>query len=236
MSRDVLIDDYRFTGARIVPATAVDGPWSKVVDTTGGTPTLLNSAGACVGTIVAGGGGLEIVTLYTGDALGYDIDDLISAEFWISLSGMDSVSRLVCGMASAYNATADSVAANAWFRVEGSASTSALLVETDDGTTDTDDKATGLTLGSTVRKLQIKFADDVYSASPPASSLGGKANVKFLAENSQGLLIPVATTTRFDMSAYSSRLQPYVHIRRDSGSGTPAFSLKRVRITYREPN
>lgn len=236
MSRDVLIDDYRFTGARIVPATAVDGPWSKVAVTTGGTPTLLNSGGACVGTIVAGGGGAESICLYTGDNLGYDIDDLISAEFWLSVSGIESVTTLVCGMASAQNATPDSVAAHAWFRMEGSASTTALLVETDDGTTDTDDKATGMTLGSTVRKLQIKFADDVYSAAPPASNLGGKANVKFLAENSQGLLVPVATTTRFDMSAYSSRLQPMVQLQRASGSGTPAFSLRRVRITYREPN
>lgn len=236
MSRDVLIDDYRFTGARIVPATAVDGPWSKVAVTTGGTPTLLNTGGACVGTIVAGGGGAESICLYTGDNLGYDIDDLISAEFWLSVSGIDSVTTLVAGMASAQNATPDSVSAHAWFRMEGSASLTALLAETDDGVTDTDDKATGLTLAATVRKLQIKFQDDVYSASPPASSLGGKANVKFLAENPQGLLIPVATTQRFDMSGYASRLQPMVQLQRASGSGTPAFTLRRVRITYREPN
>lgn len=236
MSRETLVDDYKFTGARIVPATAVDGPWAKVAVTTGGTPTLANSGGAMVGTIVAGGGGAESICLYTGDALGYDIDDLISAEFWLGVSGIDSVTTLVAGMASAQNATPDSVAAMAWFRMEGSASTTALLVETDDGTTDNDDKATGLTLGSTVRKLQIKFQDDVYSASPPASNLGGKANVKFYAENSQGLLIPVARDQRFDMSAYSSRLQPMVQLQRASGSGTPAFTLRRVRITYREPN
>lgn len=236
MSRDVLIDDRRFTGAGIVPATAVDGPWSKVAVTTGGTPTLVNSGGACVGTLVAGTDNPQSICLYTGDNLGYDIDDLISAEFWLSVSGIDALSVLVCGMASAQNATPNSVAAHAWFRMEGADSTTALLVESDDGTTDLDDKATGLTLAATTRKLEIRFKDGVYSASPPASSAGGKADVKFLAENSQGLLVPVATSTRFDMSAYSSRLQPLVQLQRPSGQGTPAFQLKRVRITYREPN
>lgn len=236
MSRDVLIDDYRFTGAAIVPATAVDGPWSKVAVTTGGTPTLLASGGRMVGTLVAGGGGAESICLYTGDNLGYDIDDLISAEFWLSVSGIESVTTLVVGMASAQNATPDTVAAHAWFRMEGSASTSALLVETDDGTRDNDDKATGLTLASTVRKLKIDFKTGVQSVSPPGSSVGGKGDVRFFADNAQGLLVPVATTQLFDMSAYASRLQPYVQLQRASGSGTPAFSLARVRITSREPN
>jgi hypothetical protein len=53
--------------------------------------------------------------------------------------------RAAFGLASGNNATLDNVATNAWFRVESGAQT-ALLFESDDGTTDDDDNAAGVTL------------------------------------------------------------------------------------------
>ena len=67
-------------------------------------------------------------------------------------------------MATSGTYTADSVTTNAWFRMEGSASTTNLVTETDDNTTDNNDIATGSSLATTTRRLKVDFSngqDDV---------------------------------------------------------------------------
>lgn len=59
-------------------------------------------------------------------------------------TGTETV-QAVLGLASAHNTTLDSIATNAWFRVESAAQT-ALLWETDNGDTDDDDNSAGITL------------------------------------------------------------------------------------------
>jgi hypothetical protein len=53
-----------------------------------------------------------------------------------------TTTRLVVGLASAYNATLDNVVTNAWFRLGDHADLN-IYCEADDGTTDTDDSDTG---------------------------------------------------------------------------------------------
>ncbi len=232
--RKVRKDEWIFNGSFLVPTSAGDGkPWVKTDTSSSGSPTMLNTASGLVTTLAATSEA-ENMCLSHGDILSYDIDDLIKFECDLFVSGIDAVTTLVVGMASARHDTPDSVAAHAWFRLEGSASTSALLVETDDGTNDNDDKATGLTLGSSMVQLGIDFKSGIYTQAPPAAPLGGKANVLFSASNSSGLLRPVARGTLFNMNNYTGGLQPLMQLQKASGTGVPAVTIKRIAVTYRD--
>lgn len=224
-----------FEGA-FTPGTASGAgkPWVKTDTSSAGAPTMLTTAAGLVTTLAADSEA-ENMCLSFGDILTFDIDQLVHAKFDIAVAGINSVTTLVVGMASARNDTPDSVAAHAWFRLEGSASTSALLVETDDGTNDNDDKATGLSLGSTSLQLAIEFKSGILTQAPPSAPLGGKANVIFSAQNAQGQLRRVADRQLFNMSNYSAGLQPLVQLQKASGTGTPSFTLRAVEIAYLAP-
>lgn len=232
--RNVRQREWIFDGSFAVPTSAGDGqPWVLTDTSSGGSPTMVNTANGLVTTLAATSEA-ENMCLSFGNILSYDIDDLIKFEADLSVSGIDAATTLVIGMASNRHDTPDSVAAHAWFRLEGSASLSALLAETDDGTNDNDDKATGLTLGSSVVQLGISFKEGVYTQAPPAAPLGGKANVLFSASNSSGLLRPVARNTLFNMSNYSGGLQPIMQLQKASGTGVPSVTLKRIKVVYRD--
>jgi len=125
------------------------------------------------------------------------------------------VTNLAVGMASAHNATADNVATNAWFRLIGATSTTALVVETDDATNDNDDVATGATLANVYKRLLIDTSD--------------LTSVKFYVDGAR-----VAATTTFDMSDISSGLnvQPYISHAKASGTGVPILDIAQFGVTY----
>lgn len=231
---DCQVHDFWFPGKITPPltASAADGPWTKADTSAAGAPTLVASGGFMVGTLAATEEA-ENLCLYFGDSLSYDIDDLLRAEFWIKTSGdLANTDSLAFGLASARNDAIDSLAAHASFRVLVSDGTSqSVYCETDDGTNDVDDKSTGLVLGTTLKRFVIDFASGVKTVSPPSVSVGGKGNVLFSMDDARGNLLPVCRLTAFDMSNYSSGLQPYVQIQKTSATTTPSFSLKRVRIT-----
>lgn len=198
-----------FDRAQTFSTTPGHNGWTIKDTSVSGTPTYVTAnTGGFVATLAGVSAALEIVTLYQGDKLIFDIDEIQSFSFYAKVSGFDAVAMLVMGLASAQNNAPDSVAANAWFKIQGSVSTSAIVVETDDGTTDLDDKATGQTLSTTMRKFTIDFTD-------------GKSKVKFYIDDKR-----VAAGTTFDMSAYSSGLQPFVQIQRSGGSGSQAVTIR----------
>lgn len=213
----MLWEDH-FLRAQAYSTTPGFNGWTIKDTSASGTPTYVNSAAGAVLTLAATSEA-EIVTLYQNDVLIYDIDQIQSISFDAKVSGIDAATTLCFGLASAQNDTADSVTANAWFRMEGSASTSNVVVETDDGTNDNDDKATGTTLASTMKRFTIAFGES-----------GGAANtkdVRFYIDNQR-----VASTTTFDMSNYTSGLQPFVQLQKASGTGTPAVTIRRVQVVY----
>lgn len=219
-----VFDDF-MNACVALSATAPLGPFGLVIlDTSSsGTPTYIGVDGAQTGEIaltIANTSEAEIVTLYAKNILNIDIDLVKEFEFEAKVSGIDSATTLVMGLAGDQNDAADSVAQNAWFRMEGSASTSNVVVETDDGTTDLDDKATGQTLSSTKKRFKIDFTN-------------GKSDVRFYMTNSAGQYVRVAPTTTFDMSAYSGSLQPLVQIQKASGTGVPAVTLDMMRLRYK---
>lgn len=203
-----------FDRAQAFTTTPGQNGWTIKDTSSSGTPTYLCVDGGGATLTLAATSEAEIVTLFQNDVEAFDIDELQVVEMYAKVSGVDAVTTIVFGMAGAQNDTADSVAQHAWFRMEGSASTSAVVVETDDGTTDNDDKATGQTLSSTVKKFTIDFTR-------------GKSDIRFFVDDQ-----PVATSTTFTMAAFSSNLQPFVQLQKASGTGTPAITLAGIKITY----
>lgn len=154
---------------------------------------------------------IQNVCLFMSDVLNFDIDNLIDIELRVKQgqATIDSASSLAFGLCSARNDAIDSLAAHASFRLIGSNS---LVVESDDGTNDNDDKATGASLSNSYKKFVISFA-------------GGKSDVKFYVDGER-----VAASTTFDMSNYSSGLQPYVQIQKTADTNTDSVVIDYIKI------
>lgn len=157
------------------------------------------------------------VCLFQSDLLNYDIDLLLSIEFRIKMgqAALDATSSLAFGLCTARNDAIDSLAAHASFRVIGSGSTTAVVVETDDASTDNDDVATGKTLINAYKKFVISFA-------------GGKSDVKFYIDGAQ-----VATSTTFSMANHSTGLQPYVQLQKTSDANANSVVIDYIEIKSR---
>ena len=190
------------------PATA----WLVADTSASGAPTYVRATSNAVLTL-ASTSEVENVCLYHGDSLAFDIDNIQSIEMRVKLGGAFTTgSELVFGVGSARNDTTDSVAANAWFKMVGANSTTLVYCESDDGTTDKDDIATGVALSTTCKKFYIDFT-------------GGKANVKFRIDG-----VPVATGTTFDMSGYSVGLQPIIQLQKAANTNVDAVTIDYVDI------
>lgn len=222
INREVLqFCDY-FNRPQALTTTPGQNGWTVKDTSSGGTPTYLVASGD--------GGGMaltlvntseaEIVTMYHNNVLNFDLAKIQFVEMIAKVSGIDSVTTLTMGVAAAQADADDDIVTNAWFRMEGSASTTALVVETDDAVTDLNDKATGTTLSSTYKTLRIDFTN-------------GLADVRFYVDGER-----VAASTTFDMSGLTAGLnvQPFVQIQKASGTGVPAVTIKKFLIQYTEAN
>lgn len=205
-------DDFIGASVSLPTSANIASPW--VVAVTGAAPpTAVRNGSEAIFTLTSAsqeqilGGG-------HGDALSFDIDELQSIEFRVRIgaSTFTSGSILAFGVGSARNNTLDSVAANAWFRMEGANSTTQVYVETDDGVRDNDDIATGVTLGTTYKRFLIDFT-------------GGKSNVKFYIDGER-----VAAGTTFNMSAYSAGLQPIIQLQKASNTNADVLTVDYVRV------
>jgi hypothetical protein len=214
--QDFAIWEDDFIGGRTFAATVGEGDW-KITDTSAsGTPTyaaVTPSATGEVALTMSSTSEVQNVCMDFGDVLSFDIDNLQRFEARVKVSGaMTSGSTLAFGLQSARNDNTDSTTNNAQFKMVGADSTTLVVVETDDGTTDLDDKATGVTLATTYKKFVIDFT-------------GGKANVKFYIDG-----VRVAGATTFDMSAATSSLQPFVQIQKTATTNVNAVTVDYVKV------
>lgn len=211
-----LID--HFDRAQALTTTPGMNGWTIKDTSSSGTPTYLclTEDGGAIKLLLDNTSEEQIVTMYQNDVLMYDFAQ-IQSMWWIAkVSGVDAVTTICLGLASATNDTEDSVTNNAWFKIAGADSTSAIVVETDDNVLDLDDKATGATLSSTYKKLELDFT-------------GGLANVRF---NIDGA--PVARGVTFDMSNITAgnNGQPFVRLHKASGTGIPAVQIAQFGVQY----
>lgn len=220
ITRELVVKKDRFDRAQAFTTTpAGEFGWTIKDTSAAGTPTYLcatEDGGKAVLTLAATSEA-EIVTLYQNDVLPYDLALIQAVSFTVKVADIDAVTTLVFGVAAAQNDTADSVTVHAWFRMEGSASTSNIVVESDDGTTDNDDKATGTTLSSTYKKCTIDFSN-------------GLSDIRFFIDGAR-----VAASTTFSLAAITAgqNVQLFTQLQKASGTGTPAVHISNIEIQYK---
>jgi len=208
----------QFDRAQALTTTPGHNGWTVADTSAAGTPTYLcatENGGAMVMTLAATSEA-EIVTMYQNDVLMYDLAQLQHIWFVAQVAGIDSVTTLTLGVGNARNDTDDSVGVNAWFRMEGSASTTNLVVESDDGTTDNDDIATGETLAAVYKKLHIDFTN-------------GITDIRFYIDGAR-----VADGTTFSLNGITAgqNVQPIVQLQKASGTGTPSVTIAEFGAQY----
>jgi len=208
----------RFDRAQSLTTTPGMNGWTIADTSAAGTPTYLVATDTGMTLTCDSTSEAQVVSVYQNDVLIYDLASLQSIWFVTKfVAQADAVTTLTMGVGSARNSTADSVTVNAWFRVEGSVSVSNLLCETDDNTTDNDDKAAGTGLLLVYKKLLIDFTK-------------GLADVRFYCDGAR-----VAQATTFDMSAVTAgqNVQPIIMLQKASGTGVPALSVVEFGAQYR---
>ena len=201
-----------FLGPMTLTASPTNGDRWDIADTSSaGTPTY--TVGGINGeATLAFDSQSEVqnVCLFQSDVLNWDIDLIQRIEMRVKTTAtLDSATSLAFGLASARNDAIDSITAHASFRIIGN---NTLVVESDDGTTDKDDVATGASLSDTYKKFVIDFT-------------GGKSNVKFYVDG-----VRVAASTTFDMSGYTAGLQPYVQIQKTADPNTDSVTIDYIKI------
>jgi len=197
-----------FMGGATIAANVGEGMW-KITDTSSaGTPTYTKDAAAHGGAVTLAFDSqseVQNVCLDFGDKLQLDIDQLVDVEFRIkTVAALDTATTLVFGLQTGRNDNTDSTTNNAQFKLVGS---NAVVVETDDGTTDNDDKATGKTLVDSYKRFVISFA-------------AGKSDVRFFIDGDR-----VASATTLDMSAATGQLQPFVQIQKTADTNTDSVTI-----------
>lgn len=210
---ETFVDD--FSGAVATFPTSADPATAWLVDDVSVTGTPTYTKGTSEATLTLNNDNAAvIVALHFNDALDFDIDDIqrVTMRVKIGASTFTSGSILCFGVGSARNDTANDVTANAWFRMEGANSTTLVYAETDDGTRDVDDISTGVTLGTTYKDFVIDFT-------------GGKSNVKFYIDG-----VRVCASQTFDMSAYSSGLQPIIQIQKAANTNADGVVVDYIEI------
>ena len=210
---ETFVDD--FSGAVATFPTSADPATAWLVDDVSVTGTPTYTKGTSEATLsLNNDNAAVIVALHFNDSLDFDIDDIqrVTMRVKIGASTFTSGSILCFGVGSARNDTANDVAANAWFRMEGANSTTLVYAETDDGTRDVDDISTGVTLGTTYKDFVIDFT-------------GGKSNVKFYIDG-----VRVCASQTFDMSAYSSGLQPIIQIQKAANTNADSVVVDYIEI------
>lgn len=144
-----------------------------------------------------------------GDVLCIGIDKLHSIEMGVKATAIAAAVQATFGLAGARNATINSLAQAAVFRMIGNDS---VVIRTTDGTNTSADIATGVAMGTAYRKFLIDFT-------------GGKSDVKFYIDGRR-----VAAANRFNLSAYTGSLQPFFQIQKTTGTAVGALTIDYVRI------
>ena len=226
---------FDFRGHNVIPLAAsnVGSPFSKADTSANGTPTMLGLLGGGLRLALEATNEVQNLCLFMGDVLTFDIDEIISFEI-IAKTGasLNAATSLSFGLASARNDAIDSIAAHASFRCIGNNN---VLVETDDGATDLDDIATGLTLGTNWKRFRIDFASRNTTVEAPSVSRGRRSNIEFYGANDNGSQRRVASGTRFDMTNYSSGLQIYAQIQKTASTAADFLDILEVCVETNLP-
>lgn len=214
------VDDFFGVGT-FVTSAGLD-QWLVTDTSSAGTPTYTRldhgtSAGAAGVAQLAFDSQAEVqnVCLCFGNKLCMAITDRLHFIARVkTVAALDSATSIAFGLTGDRDDAIDSIAQAMLFRLIGNNS---VVVETDDGTTDKDDVATGKTLADSWKTFEIVATD--------------LTDVKFFIDGQ-----PVAQSTRFDVSAYSGCLQPFFQIQKTSDNNTDYLQIDYVEVNGRRIN
>jgi hypothetical protein len=228
------IDRFNFRGAHAPPATASrQGRWAKADTSAAGAPTVQSGNSGAMELTLAADNEAENICFYMGDVLPYDIDDIVRFSVLAALSAsLPAAVSAAFGMTGARNDTIDSIAQHLLFRAIGN---NTIVAESDDGTTDKDDIATGETLSTTPKRFEWDLSEGMLAQSPPSLSLGAKADCRAFISNSNGLKRRVADGTRFRMDAYTGGLQFFAQLQKTAAASVGTLYIYEFEIEYRLP-
>ncbi len=209
--------EYRddFLGSGLLSATPSHDSWLIADTSAAGAPTFTRGGVNGLATLtLEATSEVQNVCLYMADNLNFDIDlvDHIEIGLAVGQAANDSATQIAWGLASARNDAIDSITEAALFRCVGS---NAIVVETDDGTVNKDDVATGTSAGVAQQKYVISFAN-------------GKSDVRFFVGGEA-----VARDTTFDMSNYSGAMQPFFQIQKTADTNADAVVIDYVKVESR---
>jgi hypothetical protein len=221
-AKDFWSFEWDFFGHEVFSTTAADNATFRIADTSSaGTPTYAVVDGSATGEIAIdfdATSEAQNVCLYQSDILQYDIDLITEVEWRVKMNQAtaDSATSLAFGVTGDRNDAIDSIAQAALFRVIGADSTTAVVVETDDTTSnEKNDIATGKTLINAYKDFKISFAV-------------GTDDVRFFIDGD-----PVATGTTFDMSGYTGSLQLFLQLQKTADTNTDGVTVDRIAIRGR---
>ena len=229
MSKERVTRTFDFLGNPLIQVTASNdgGLWNKTIVKTSGAPTVAVASGKAK-LLLTNNDEAQTAVLHWGDNLGLDIDQINSVDIYAKIGiTLAATEDVIFGVAAAHNATANSVAAHAWFRALAA---DAIVCQTDDGTNDESESA-GISMSTTIRRYRIDFKTGIKS-NVGIASVGGKASVLFSGENASNLLRPVARSQQYDMSNYSSGFQLYARVDKTGGTGVPYLEIERFVVDY----
>lgn len=189
--------------------TGTDSTVAYVDDATGGEFRLLHG-----GTSEA-----QNMTIYGGDQLMLDVTKQPFFEARVKLNTVGAAftadQRIVIGLASARNAVLNDIVTHAWFKVEGP--NFDLLLEADDGTTDTDDQDSTLNWSdNSYAVFRVSIVNDTTPVAVYEVDL----------EDGAGFVVAGAIA----IAAATGNLQPYVEMQRDAGAELEDARIDHIRV------
>lgn len=222
-------DDFFGAAASISTSGLYGSNWAVADTSSAGTPTYVMGVDGGSASQAAGIAKLdlvadseaEVVILSHAGIEQFDVTDRLTYECRLKMNqaAVGAVTDFSFGLVAGQNSTWDSTTVMAAFRVVGANSTTAVVVETDDGTTDKDDIATGQTLINAYKTFKI--------------DMQVLTDVKFYMSDANGVLRRVAKATTFDMSAFTSCVQPVFQLQKASGADTSGVTIDYVKICGR---
>jgi hypothetical protein len=220
-----------FIGQRVYSPTAgsnVGHNWIITDTSAAGTPTYAPvTADRGVKIDFDSQNEVQNVCLSHNDKLMFRLTDILEFRFRAKMNqaAVNAATTWTAGLTSARNDNADSPTVNAQFKIDGSASTTLVVVETDDNVNDNDDKATGKTLINAEKEFVISFANGLrdvrFFIDGEPVAVGGGAS---------------ANDGRFDMSNVSATqaVQPNFQQSKTASANTDGFTIRSVEIVYRD--
>lgn len=211
--RKTKVLEYDFIGAALGPE------WSVADTSAAGAPTkAMNADGYKMQ--FASDVEAENLCLYFGDILSLLWKNVRSITFRVKLLGAtkDTTTTFAMGLGSARADNTDSITNNAMLKIVNASTTLGLVAESDDGTTDTDDKDCAAVVTNAFRDFKIDFNT-------------GLRDVRFFVDGQ-----PVCQAQTFDISAIAATdaCQPFVQIQKTSDSNTDGVIVRKITIEVNE--